>query len=398
MKKVLCFLLLATILLALSACQQAGISPAATPTAVSPTPTASPRPSVSPSPTPDTRCNFPGRPWNVSAIIWEKGSDDHFWQVSTPEEQGLDPELLNQGLDKLSRSRALYSFLIVRHDCLIVERYFNGRSEGHAYEIASVAKSIMSTLVGIALEEGYLQDIDQKVADLLPQFFNENTAPAKQRISLRHLLTMRAGLFWEPTTPLDQVRQHAGLVQSIINQPLEGSPGSGFLYSTGLAHIMSAILTTVSGMSTCEFAYRYLFDPLDISVEYWGQDGDGYFTGGWYMYLTPRELAKIGLLYLHQGRWQSEQIVPQDWVLRSCSRQVASFPGESSGYGYWWWVSNLDGHEICSARGGGEQRIYIIPDLDMVIVTTSDHAYQGSDQGFDSLTFIWRYVLPAVVD
>jgi CubicO group peptidase (beta-lactamase class C family) len=351
-------------------------------------------PAITPTATSAERCAFPNRAWSISARIREHTEHATSWQFSTPEEQGMDSALLARGAAALRKSPALYSFLVVRHDHIVFEEYLHGQDESQGYEIASVSKSILSALVGIALREGYLSSLDQRVADLLPQYFTE-ASETKKSITLRHLLTMRAGLYWEPETPLDQIKDQPGVIQTIVDAPLESHPGITFGYSTGLAHLMSAVLTEVSGMSTCEFAYTYLLDPLDISVEFWGQDGDGYNTGGWYMYLTPRELARFGLLYLHGGKWGEQQIVPQAWIEESWSKRVSA--GYETYYGYWWWISSFGKYPAYSARGGGGQMVYVIPALDMVVVTTSNHAYQGRSGGIDPAGFIQDYIIPAVV-
>jgi CubicO group peptidase (beta-lactamase class C family) len=158
----------------------------------------------------------------------------------------------------------------------------------------------------------------------------------------------------------------------------------------------------VTGQTTCEFANETLFSPLGIAPEYWGQDADGVHTGGWFMYFTPRELATFGQLYLQGGEWNGTQIIPSSWVKSSLSQQVPFDP--FSGYGYWWWLSSYwDAktnvtYEIQSARGGGGQMIYLVPALDLVMVTTSDHAYQGTNVRFDSEGFLQMVVIPAILD
>jgi CubicO group peptidase (beta-lactamase class C family) len=171
---------------------------------------------------------------------------------------------------------------------------------------------------------------------------------------------------------------------------------------------MSAILTNQSGMSTCEFATRYLFEPLGITVEHWSQDPAGLFMGGSHLFITPREMAKFGLLYLHQGQWQGEQIVPRNWVEESLTRQVGAYASDNYdyGYGYWWQLPTLitddaehDPYTVMDAVGYGTQRIYLIPELDIVVVFTADgsHIQTSPEEYLDTDEFIWQSIIRAII-
>jgi len=345
-------------------------------------------------------CDFGSFTWSVSGTRTDLSGTADEWVFSTPEAEGMDGTALAEGIAEIRSLASLHSLLILRHGRIVSETYFNGENATHSYEIASVSKSIMSALVGIALERGYIESIHQVVSDLLPEPF-EQAGSTKQRITVRDLLTMQAGLFWEPTAPLDMISlQH--VVNDVVAGPLTYGAGVRFNYSTGLAHLASAVLMEVTGQTTCEFASETLFSPLGIAPEYWGQDADGVHTGGWFMYFTPRELAKFGQLYLQDGEWNGTPIIPSSWVKSSLSHQVSFDP--FSGYGYWWWLSsywdaatNIT-YQIQSARGGGGQMIYLVPALDLVMVTTSDHAYQGTNVRFDSEGFLQIVVIPAILD
>lgn len=345
-------------------------------------------------------CDFGSFYWSVSGIRVDSVNDADDWVFSSPEAEGIDGILLAEGIAEIETLASLHSLLILRHGRIISETYFNGQNATHSYEIASVSKSIMSALVGIAIDRGHIESVHQRVSEFLPKSF-ENSEVTKQRITLRDLLTMQAGLVWEPTSPLDLISlQH--VVGDVIAQPLTYGQGMPFNYSTGLPHVMSAVLAEVTGQTTCEFACEALFAPLGITPEYWGQDADGVYAGGWFMYFTPRELAKFGQLYLQAGEWKGMQIIPSAWVNSSTSRQVRFDP--FSGYGYWWWLTSYwdaktnIAYEIQSARGGGGQMIYLVPALDLVMVTTSDHAYQGTNVRFDSEGFLQMVVIPSIID
>jgi CubicO group peptidase (beta-lactamase class C family) len=345
-------------------------------------------------------CDFGSYYWSVSGTLPDAGDNSNEWVFSTPEAEGMDGAALAQGIAELRTLASIHSLLILRHGRIVSETYFNGQNATRSYEIASVSKSILSALVGIAIDRGHIESIHQRLSDLLLKPF-ANAGVTKQRITVRDLLTMQAGLFWEPTAPLDMISwQH--VVEDVIAQPLTYGEGMPFKYSTGLAHLASAVLSEVTGQTACEFACETLFSPLGIAPEYWGQDADGIYTGGWFMYFTPREMARFGQLYLQGGEWNGTQIIPSSWVSSSLAQQVRFDP--FSGYGYWWWISshweaatNIT-YEIQSARGGGGQMIYLVPELGLVMVTTSDHAYQGTNVRFDSEGFLQRVVIPSILD
>ena len=345
-------------------------------------------------------CDFGSFYWSVSGTVTDSVDDSKDWVFSTPEAEGMDGAMLAEGIADIATLPSLHSLLILRNGRIVSETYFNGQNASRSYEIASVSKSIMSALVGIAIEQDYIANVHERAEVFLPEYLS-NEVRSKRRITLRDLLTMQAGLIWEPVPPLNLVAwQH--VVDDVIAKQVTHSDSTLFDYSTGLPHLMSAILARATGQSTCEFACENLFTPLGIAPEYWGQDADGVYTGGWFMYFTPRELAKFGQLYLQEGEWNGTQIISSEWITSSLSHQVRFDP--FSGYGYWWWLSSywdpetFVTYEIQSARGGGGQMIYLVPALDLVLVTTSDHAYQGTDVRFDSETFLHTVLIPSVLD
>lgn len=341
-------------------------------------------------------------------LAYDDPKDDSAdWKFSTPEEQGMDSQVVASGLEELE-SHHIYSFLVVRHDTIVMEEYFNGGGPLLSSNVFSTSKSVLSALVGIALSNGYLDHLDQTAAEFLPDLFGNLDDPTKSRVTLRQLLTMTSGLQWSESRDPDTVFATTDWVSTWWSFPFAQRSGAGFNYNTGLTHTMSAILTRQSGMSTCEFATRFLFEPLGITVEHWSQDPLGVFMGGSHLFITAREMAKFGLLYLHQGRWQGEQVVPRDWVEESLTRQVGAYASGDYdyGYGYWWLLPTLitddPGHRpytVTAAVGYGTQRIYVIPELDIVVVFTADgsHIAGNPEQYLDTDDFIWQYVIPAII-
>lgn len=302
------------------------------------------------------------------------------WPTATPASQGLNESLLESGDQVRAGNSKSASFLVVRGGRLVHEQYFHNVQPASAKNIHSASKSVLSALTGIAIDEGLLS-LDTKIGDVLPQ----PMSASKQNIAVQDLLTMRSGLNWdEDDTEYDL---DDNFVQEILDLPLQYTPGTHYNYSTGDAHLMGAVLAEASGMSLHQYGKSRLFDPLGIDVERWGRDSQGYFSGGCNYYITPREMAAFGQLYLDGGHG----IVPQAWIDVSTQVQV---PQED--YGYFWWADvNLNGYEGYRAWGWGKQFIYVFPSLDMVVAITHDTQGRVIDNSLNS--FVRDYVIEAVV-
>ncbi len=305
---------------------------------------------------------------------------------STPEAEDLDAALLQSASDALSRQPALLSFIVLRHGAIVWEDYFHGAGPADANNIHSASKSMISTLVGIAIDRGDIEGLEVPVATLLPDVFAEIDDEAKLGLTLEHVLTMSAGLAWQEDSTEYDIDDTRDWVQAIVDLPMDAAPGEVFNYNTGLSHLASAVLTEATGMSTCTFAHTYLFDPLGIDVERWGRDPQGYFSGGYNVFMTPREMAAFGLLHLQAGQWNGKSIVSAGFVSAAASPH---FPD----YGYLWWRLAAAGHEVQTAWGYGGQLIYLIADLDLVVVMTTNT--QGDDPDFDGRDVLADYVVPA---
>ena len=320
------------------------------------------------------------------------------WASGSPRDVGMDETILNRGIDDLLSVPTAFGVLVVRDGKLVAERYGNGSAADHANNIHSASKSVMSALVGIAIREGYIKSVDQKVADFLPAYFDDGDTD-KAQITVAHLLTMSAGLSWSEDLTEFEIQTEEDWVAAIVSRTLMDTPGSAFHYSTGLTHVLSAVLSAATGMSTCDFAHRYLFAPLDITAEHWGRDPQGVYSGGYNLYLTPREMAAFGQLYLRGGRWQGEQVVPSAWVGESW--QPHQTDDEDYSYGYLWWLRAFGGHQVAFAWGWAGQMIFVVPDLDIVVVVTGDSSGEASpldDGNFASraMAFLRDGVIAAV--
>lgn len=263
------------------------------------------------------------------------------------------------------------SLLVSWNGDLVLEHYFNGTDPSHVTNVKSVSKSVMSALIGIAIAQGHISGVEQPIVDYLGEQLPPDDDILKRYITVENLLTMQSGL--ETTSNRNYGRWVASpdWVSFALRQPLELPPGRLMEYSTGNTHLLSAILTRATGRSTLAFAREVLAEPLGFYLAPWPQDPQGIYFGGNDMELTPRQMRAFGELYLNGGRANGTQIVPEDWVRDSLLRRAQSRRERSRYYGYGWWIRDMAGHETPYAWGFGGQFILLVPELDLVVVTTS---------------------------
>lgn len=263
----------------------------------------------------------------------------------------------------------LHSLLIQRNGTLVVERYFNGVRGARPANVKSAAKSVISALVGIAIDRGLIASVDTPIVTYFPEL-KQDPDPRKRRITIEDLLTMRAGLASTSNRNYGAWVQSGNWVRYALTRPLVADPGAEMDYSTGNTHLLSAILTKVTRTSTWQFANDVLAKPLGFTLPRWPQDPQGIFFGGNDMLMTPRQMLAFGRLYLNGGRANGQQILPSRWIERSWEpRGRSSISGQR--YGYGWWIRDLAGHRVYYAWGFGGQYIFVVPDLDLVVASTS---------------------------
>ncbi len=302
-----------------------------------------------------------------SAVYWPAES----WRTSTPEQQGIDSEKLAETLDYIREEDVnIHSLLLIRNGYVVTDAYFYPFAEGSIHDTASVTKSFTSTLTGIAISEGHIEGVEQPVLEFFPERSVENLDARKEAMTLEDLLTMRSGfecVNYPVETTLSQMRESTDWVQFTLDLPMADEPGTRFVYCSNNAHLLSGIIRETTGMSELDYANESLFGPLGIRNVSWPSDPQGNNHGWGDLRLAPLDMARLGYLYLNEGAWNGEQIVPAEWVNRSTQKQVSLDEGE--GYGYQWWVSgNITG--LYEARGRGGQRISVWPEKNIVVVTT----------------------------
>jgi CubicO group peptidase (beta-lactamase class C family) len=288
------------------------------------------------------------------------------WTVSTPEEQGVDSEALIKGYQGIQdKGVNVHAMLLVRNGKLVSEAYFAPYSRDDMINIHSCTKSILSALVGICIHEGSIKSVDQKITDFFPAGSIKNLSPQKRKITVRHLLTMSAGLAVHH--PDDDMKSSANWVQHVLDLDMAEDPGTRFNYSDATAHLLSAIIQKATGMSAAQLAQERLFKPMGITAS-WPADPQGITMGFSEITMTPRDMAKFGLLYLNQGIWDGVQLVPAAWIRESTTKKISTGTGDD--YGYLWWVPKGS----FQARGAGEQYIVVSPAMNLVAVITNGFA------------------------
>lgn len=367
---------------------------------------------------------------------------DDGWTAASLDDVGMDKELLGELIERIEGKeyRNVHGIVIVKNGKLVFEEYFEGYRFSYTgpwssllnfrgkrkefgidtpHNLASVTKSLTSALVGIAIDQGHIQDIDDRAFSYLPDYSHLSNEE-KDRITLEHLLTMTSGLEWNELElwlgnmehDLIQLFLVSDPIDYILAKPVVAEPGTAWYYSGGGVNVLGEIIGEATGMGMDDFAEKYLFAPLGITEYDWDHLNSDVIHASGNMKLRPRDMAKFGYLYLNGGRWQGQQIISEEWV-KASMRQSVSIPWDDleeklhkkyadipethgDGYGYLWWLNTYEAggkqFDAVQATGWGGQRILLFPSLDMVVVFTGGN-YATHEPVQEILT---GYVLPAV--
>jgi CubicO group peptidase (beta-lactamase class C family) len=308
------------------------------------------------------------------------------WQVSTPEEQGLDPLLMAELYHNAAELQTLYGLLVVKNGYLIAEDYFNEGSVDSKNELQSATKSVTSALVGAALEQGCLSSLDQKMMAFFPEFAGQLDDPRKEQITIRDMLQMRSGYPDEETggPALWEALLSGDYMPLIEDIALTSDPGTKFQYSGLTSHWLGVIVARACDADLKSIAQEYLFSPINAEVGEWLMLLDGYYSGLAGLHISARDMARFGLLYLNDGQYEGKQLLSVDYVRDSLQRYSEGLPSpgyfSDRGYGYQWWSARVGDREFNYAAGHGGQMVVLLDELDMVIVTTSDPFWQQHDE------------------
>lgn len=345
------------------------------------------------------------------------------WKEAAPQDMEIDSTKLTQMRTYIDEHiPALNGLLIVRHGYLAFEEYYQGFHRGSYNSISSATKSVVSMLVGVALTQGLLTSLDQHMLDFFPEYASQEQDSRKQEIVLRHLLSLQSGFSKE--MPHEYWRDPVRLA---LERPMERRPGEQFYYDSQSVDILSGILTRVAGKNAAAFADAILFKALGIwrgknarftwkndpdgahvwhDLAFWDEK-DGYLwkvdpqgnnPGGFGAHFTAREMAKLGYFYLNNGMWDGEQLVPAAYVQDSIHKHSDGGWPVNLPYGYLWWLTRHGNYDAFFASGFGSKLIYVIPALDVVIVTivSTEKVLKNPEQGDEVINLIPRFILPAV--
>lgn len=299
------------------------------------------------------------------------------WQFSTPEEQGMDSATLADALDYLLEQDDynIHSLTIIRNGYMVVDAYFYPFEPDALHNIASVTKSFTATLIGIAIQQGYLPGVEEPVLSFFIDREIANVNANKEAQTIEDLLTMRTGFACDASNgeiTLLQMYTSPDNVQFTLDLPMLGAPGAVWEYCSPGVHLLSAIMTYNCDQPLRSFAQMTLFDQLGFGSFLWLADAHGYTRGWGDLHITPHDMAKLGFLYLNDGVWDGTRLLPEDWVATATSPAGNG----TNHYGYLWWL-DADGY---SAHGRGGQSIFVIPEDELIVVTTAGGGNTGVAQ------------------
>ncbi len=331
---------------------------------------------------------------SISPIYWPTAG----WRTSTPEGQGMDSEVLAQMNESLQgESLNPNSLLVIRNGYLVDEIYKNPYSASQLDHIFSVTKSVIGTLVGIAIQKGDIKNVQQPIFEILSDSGVNNLDAQKKAITLENLLTQTSGLKCPDVPAEGEIPMEASdnWVQFMLDQPMEAQPGTKFNYCTATTHLVSAILQKATGTTSRDYANQYLFTPLGITPimeDRWPSDPQGITLGGYGLVLTPDEMAKLGYLFLNKGEWDGQSIVPAAWVEASTTSH--SNMGEKKEYGYLWWVDPQGKWYAALGRGG--HHIFVYPAENLVVAYTATLPYTNDADLIPLQDLLAQYILPSI--
>ena len=351
---------------------------------------------------------------------------DDGWEVASLQAEGMDPAPLEQMMDVMTGTEGhnIHAILIFRNGKLLFEEYFEGYlyssdppgsngdfirydSETDHY-LASVSKSITSVVFGAAVKEGLIEGVDQKVVDMLSGY-EEILTGEKAEITLEHMLNMASGLPWDETSasygdPANDVTAlflSADPIEHILSGEMVASPGETFLYNSGTTNVLGAVVQKAAGMSLLDFGNQMLLDPLNIQGGVWQRIAGGYYFASGGIFLRPRELAKIGFLFLNDGYWGDHQVITREWIDASTQEHIATggkILSWAHAYGYQWWHTDFhvsgEVYPCFHAAGWGDQYMFIFPDLDLITVINGGNY---SSSGSFSIPFLMEEFILASV-
>ncbi|GAA0527871.1 serine hydrolase domain-containing protein [Chitinophaga japonensis] len=290
------------------------------------------------------------------------------WKISSPEAQGMNSLTLSDGIRELQQAGTnIHSLLIIRNNHVVLDAVFYPYRQQYAHDIASVTKSVMSLLVGIAIDKGFIRSEQDTVLNYFPGHTIRNSA--LKILTIKDLVNMASGFQCSSANrekELEQMQDQADWAGFMLDLPFSSKPGEKFSYCSGNFYLLAEILQRATKMKCHDFARKYLFDALQFGTTYWDQNKKGVNHGWGDLYMRPYDMAKIGALLLQEGKWNGKQVVSARWIQKI---QPLYYVHGTESYGYGWWLDSESPDEI-QAMGRGGQRMFVLKDKNVVIVTT----------------------------
>lgn len=331
-------------------------------------------------------------PQNYTYQVPEQSNEG--WETASLSDVGIDELSITRFMNELINNinHRIHGILIVKEGKLVFEKYFQGYAFYHGalteydratrHSLASVTKSFASAIVGIAFGQGSIQNVEQKAFSFFPEYDNINHS-GKEEITLKHLLTMSAGLEWDesstpysdPRNDLYQIWHQYDPIRFVLSKSIVSEPGAEFHYNSGLTNVLGEIVHKATGIRADNLAHEFLFTPLGITDYSWEELPHHVLYVSGDLQLLPRDVAKFGELYLRGGMWNGQRILPEWWIRESVKSQINA--NQIWDYGYQWWLHKFQvgSNEVDSfvAAGWGGQYIFVFPSLEMVVVTTAGY-------------------------
>ena len=351
----------------------------------------------------------------------QAAENDEAFSIASMSEAGLDSTIINKIDTAITNGTYpnIHSLLIVRDDKLVYEKYWAGKdqrwgddlglikhNQESLHDIRSISKSVVSACVGIAIDQGKIKNVDQRVFEFFPDYAKLDTG-IRSALTIKHLLTMSSGIVWNEDIPYDnpenseiRMTRSPNQVEYVLSQPLEFPPGQVWKYNGGTTQLLAAIIEKTTGKKVDEFAKEFLFQPLGITrfewVKYPGTDLPAAASG---VRLRSRDLLKFGLLYNNGGKWGDKPLISQQWVEESFQSHVQRTGSGSYGYQFWLWRDTVNNKPVpfVFATGNGDQKIIFDKTHDLLIVSTAGN-YNKWDIKQNVYALVKNYVYPALIN
>lgn len=342
---------------------------------------------------------------NKSSTVDDGIYEEDSYHFSTPESQGVSSSLLNNAYRKATSLGFVDGIIVAKNGYIIGEKYYNGFTKSTPHNVKSVSKSILSAITYFAINDNLIH-LNDKILDYFPEYKSPNLDTRKSNITIENLLTMKMGIpaeFDNNYTVYTDLYNSNNWVEATINLPLKYSPGTTMSYNTFQTHLLSVIIKRASQKSTLDFATENLFKSINIDIDQWEQDAQGNYFGGNSMFFTPREMFRFGSVYLNNGKLNNQQIIPESWINLTLTN-TSNFSNLNIGafknynYGYLWWLGEINNKKVFLAYGYAGQLIVLIPNLNAIIVTTTNNkvnSVKATNQEVTIFNFISEHLLPA---